>query len=102
MIDTIFSSLPDSFVVGVFDKPLVYYFSLGATKKTVRVDAQSCTVEEGRTVEAADCVCKTDETFFVSIWNDGYRPSMGDFLSGKIKSNNPTALQLFLQAFGKQ
>ncbi len=102
MIDSIFTALPDSFVPGVVEEPLVYYFSLGATKKTVRVDAQSCSVEDGRTVDEADCVCKTDETFFVSIWNDGYRPSMGDFLSGKIKSNNPTALQLFLQAFGKQ
>jgi putative sterol carrier protein len=102
MIDKIFASLPDSFVPGVIEEPLVYYFSLGAAKKTVRVDGQSCTVEDGRTVDEADCVCKTDETFFVSIWSDGFRPSMGDFLSGKIKSNNPTALQLFLQAFGKQ
>ncbi|MBT8354119.1 MAG: hypothetical protein KJO60_06335 [Desulfofustis sp.] len=102
MIDTIFTSLPDAFVPGVVEEPLVYYFSLGATKKTVRVDVQSCIVEEGRTVDEADCVCKTEESFFMSIWNDGYRPSMGDFLSGKIKSNNPTALQLFLQAFGKQ
>ncbi|MBT8328605.1 MAG: hypothetical protein KJN87_02775 [Desulfofustis sp.] len=102
MIDTIFTSLPDAFVPGVVEEPLVYYFSLGATKKTVRVDVQSCIVEEGRTVDEADCVCKTEESFFMSIWNDGYRPSMGDFLSGKIKSNHPTALQLFLQAFGKQ
>ena len=102
MIDTIFASLADSFVPGVAEKPLVYYFSLGATKKTVRIDAQSCIVEEGRTVDEADCVCKTDEAFFVWIWDDGYRPSMGDFLSGKIKSNNPSALQLFLRAFGKQ
>ena len=102
MIDTIFASLPDSFVPGVVNEPLVYYFSLGATKKTIRLDAQNCTVEDGRTVDQADCVCKTDESFFVSIWNDGYRPSMGDFMSGKIKSNNPGALQLFLQAFGRQ
>ncbi len=102
MIDAIFASLPDSFVPGAVQETLVYYFSLGATKKTVRLDAQKCTVEDGRTVEQADCVCKTDESFFVTIWNDGYRPSMGDFMSGKIKSNNPGALQLFLQAFGKQ
>ncbi|MGI9536140.1 MAG: hypothetical protein ACR2PB_03655 [Desulfocapsaceae bacterium] len=102
MIETIFSSLPDSYVPGVVDKPLVFYFSLGDFKKTVVVDGKSCTVENGRTVDNADCVCKTDETFFISIWNEGYRPGMGDFLSGKIKSNNPTALQLFLKAFGKE
>lgn len=101
MIDIIFASLPDSFVTGVLSEPLVYYFSVGETKKTVRLDSENCVVEDGRTVDEADCVCKTDESFFLSIWNDGYRPGMGDFLSGKIKSNNPTALQLFLKAFGK-
>ncbi len=38
----------------------------------------------------------------MSIWNEGYRPGMADFLSGKIKTNDPTALQLFLRAFGKE
>lgn len=101
MVARIFASLPDSFVPGVVGEPLVYYFSLGATKKTVRLDDRTCAVEDGRTVAEADCVCKTEEAFFVSIWNEGYRPGLGDFLSGKIKSNNPEALQLFLKAFGK-
>ncbi len=101
MIDVIFASLAEDFVPGVVTEPLVFYFSLGETKKTVHLDDKACSVEEGRTVDRADCVCKTDETFFISIWNEGYRPGMGDFLSGKIKSNNPTALQLFLKAFGK-
>lgn len=93
--------MPGSFVSGVVDKETTYYFSLGECKKTVRLFADGCVVEDGRTVDDADCVCKTDETFFLSIWEDGYRPGMGDFMSGKIKSNNPSALQLFLQAFGK-
>lgn len=101
MIESIFSSLPGSFVTGVVDRDMVYYFSLGAFKKTVRLTAAGCMVENGRTVDDADCVCKTDEAFFLSIWEDGYRPGMGDFMSGRIKSNNPSALQLFLQAFGK-
>lgn len=93
--------MPGSFVSGVVDKETAYYFSLGEFKKTVRLSADGCVVEDGRTVDDADCVCKTDETFFLSIWEDGYRPGMGDFMSGKIKSNNPSALHLFLQAFGK-
>ena len=101
MVAAIFASLPGSFVPGVVSEPLVYYFSLGAAKKTVRLDDRSCTVEDGRTVDEVDCVCKTDESFFVSIWNEGYRPGLGDFLSGKIKSNNPEALQLFHKACGK-
>ena len=102
MIETIFASLPDSFLPEMVDKPLVFYFTLGDAKKTFRLDKNRCIVENGRTVDNAYCVCKTDETFFISIWNEGYRPGMGDFLSGKIKSNNPTALQLFLKAFGKE
>lgn len=101
MLETIFASLPESFVQGVVGDPVVYYFSLGEVKKTVHLSGEACVVEDGRTVDSADCVCKTDDAFFLSIWNDGYRPVMGDFLSGRIKSNNPTALQLFLKAFGK-
>lgn len=101
MIDNIFASLPDAFVAGVVETDTVYYFSLGEYKKTVRLSASGCVVEDGRTVDDADCVCKTDAVFFRTIWEDGYRPGMGDFMSGKIKSNNPAALQLFLQAFGK-
>ncbi len=101
MIDSIFASLPDSYIDNVIEKPLVFYFSLGDTKKTVHLTRNSCLVEEGKTVDTADCVCKTDADFFTTIWNDGYRPGMGDFLSGKIKSNNPSGLQLFLKAFGK-
>lgn len=101
MIETIFTSLPEAYVAGVVDRETVYYFSLGEFKKTVRLAPDTCAVEDGRTVDNADCVCKTDEAFFLSIWEDGYRPGMGDFMGGKIKSNNPSALQLFLQAFGK-
>jgi len=101
VIEAIFSSLPGSLVSGVVDTKTVYYFSLGEIKKTVHLDADTCVVEDGRTVDDADCVCKTDEAFFLAIWEDGYRPGMGDFMSGKIKSNNPSALQAFLQAFGK-
>lgn len=101
MIDSIFASLADMYVAGVVDKPMTFYFSLGDIKQTVHLSPDHCLVEQGKTVETADCVCKTDADFFVSIWNEGYRPGMGDFLSGKIKSNNPTLLQLFLQAFGK-
>jgi len=102
MVETIFSSLPEMFIKGTVTEPTVYYFSLGDVKKTVHLSDQACVVDNGRTVDDADCVCKTDQIFFMSVWNDGYRPAMGNFLSDKIKSNNPSALQLFWEAFGKQ
>lgn len=102
MVEKIFASLPNLFVPDTVEDPVSYYFSLGEIKKTVRLTPDRCLVEDGRTVERADCVCKTTPDFFEKIWNDGYRPGMGDFLSGKIKSNDPNGLQIFLKTFGKK
>ena len=102
MVEKMFSSLPDLFVSGSVDDSVSYYFSLGDVKKTVKLSSEICVVEDGRTTENADCVCKTSPEFFMKIWEDGYRPGMGDFLSGTIKSNNPSALQNFLKSFGKE
>ena len=102
MIDKIFASLPECFSEGMVSEPISFYFSLGTFKKTVRLSKAQCRVEDGRTIEDADCVCKTSPEFFVRIWEEGYRPGMADFLSGTIKSNNPGALQTFLAAFGKE
>ncbi len=101
MIENIFDSLPDLFVPQATKTAASYYFSLEEIKKTVTLSPERCLVEDGRTVERADCVCKTSKDFFAAIWNDGYRPGMADFLSGKIKSNDPAALQRFLCCFGK-
>ncbi|THB74310.1 MAG: hypothetical protein D6B25_13685 [Desulfobulbaceae bacterium] len=101
MAQDIFECLCDSFVSGVAERELSYYFSLDGLKKTVKLSADGCTVEDGRTVENADCVCKSSVEFFEKIWLEDYRPGMGDFLSGKIKSNDPNLLQTFLKCFGK-
>jgi len=102
MIDAIFAELPAAFVPGTVTKPMSFYFSLGDHKKSVVITPEDCTVADGKTVDNADCVCKTSPDFFVKIWMEGYRPGMKDFLSGTIKSNNPTALQDFLRSFGKE
>lgn len=102
MVETIFDSLPESFVPGAISEPRSFYFSLGDCKKTVEVTAENCTVSNGRTVENADCVCKTSQEFFKKIWEEDYRPGMKDFMSGTIKSNNPSSLQEFLKCFGKK
>ncbi len=101
MLEAIFNRLPESFVGGVFAKPTSFYFSLGDLKKSVQCSADSCVVSDGRTVDNADCVCKTSPEFFLKIWEDNYRPGMKDFMAGTIKSNNPGALQDFLRSFGK-
>jgi len=101
MVDKIFTELEDLFVPGSLSAPLSFYFSLGDIKRTVCLTSESCKVEGGRTVESADCVCKTSPEFFLKIWEENYRPGMKDFMTGVIKSNNPGLLQTFLHSFGK-
>ena len=102
MVNEIFASLPESFVPGLLKQPKSFYFSLGDYRKTVQLTADTCQVSDGKTLENADCVCKTSPEFFVKIWQDNYRPGMKDFMTGVIKSNNPGALQEFLRSFGKE
>jgi len=101
MIDELFAALPSQYVPGIIDQPKTYYFSIDDSKKTVRLDKERAVVEDGKTVDNADCVCKTSADFLMGIWRDGKRPGMMDFMSGKIKSNDPAALETFLRCFGK-
>ncbi|MGB3209348.1 MAG: hypothetical protein WBB19_01450 [Desulforhopalus sp.] len=101
MLEKIFAELPESFVIGIFGQPTSFYFSLGDIKKTVQCTEESCAISDGRTIENADCVCKTSQEFFLKIWEENYRPGMKDFMTGTINSNNPDALQTFLRSFGK-
>jgi putative sterol carrier protein len=101
MQEEIFSTLQQQYQKGIFTVPTTFYFSIDDIKKTVTLDAKNCTVEEGKTVEEADCVCKTSQEMFSRIWNDGYRPGIMDFMGGAIKSNDPQLLQQLLVAFGR-
>lgn len=101
MVEEIFAGLEDAYKPESVTSQMSYYFSLGDIKKTVTISPENCLVEDGKTVENADCVCKTSEDFFAKIWNEGYRPGLKDFMSGTIKSNNPNELKTFLTAFGK-
>jgi putative sterol carrier protein len=101
MVEEIFSRLGEAFQEDKVERQKVYYFSVDELKRTVTLAPEGIRVEHGKTVETADCVCKTSTDFFLKVWQEGYRPGMADFLSGAIKSNDPFALQEFLAAFGK-
>ena len=101
MVEQIFNQLDEQYSAADIQHPASVYFSIDDTKKTVFMTPDSCRVEDGRTVENADCVCKTSGEFFLKVWNEGYQPGMKDFLSGAIKSNNPSLLKSFLTACGK-
>lgn len=102
MVDKIFAELSALYQADRAEVPFSYYFSLGEIKKTVRFSADGCSVEDGKTIDNADCVCKTSPEFFLKIWEEGYRPGLKDFMSGTIKSNSPNDLKKFLAAFGKE
>ncbi|MBI5484369.1 MAG: hypothetical protein HY888_07905 [Deltaproteobacteria bacterium] len=101
MHEEIFKSLQNSYQKGVFSVPTTFYFSVDDLKKTLILDGEGCRIEDGKTVEDADCVCKTSAEMFNRIWNEGYRPGIMDFMGGAIKSNAPQLLQQLLKAFGK-
>jgi hypothetical protein len=101
MLEDIFATLQGSYQKGVFSVPTTFYFSIDDIKKTLTLDGDGCTIEDGKTVEDADCVCKTSVAMFNRIWNEGYRPGIMDFMGGAIKSSAPQLLQQLLTAFGK-
>lgn len=101
MPEEIFKAFQENYKKGVFTVPTTFYFSIDDIKKTLTVDAECCRVEDGKTVEDADCVCKTSKEMFDRILNKGYRPGIMDFMSGAIKSNAPQLLPQLLVAFGK-
>ena len=101
MQEDIFKTLQEKFKKGIFKVPTTFYFSIDDINKTLTLDAESCLIEDGKTIEDADCVCKTSAAMFSRIWNDGYRPGIMDFMSGAIKSNAPQLLPQLLVAFSR-
>jgi len=98
-ITKIFESLPEKFQKSASRTARTYYFSLGDEDKwTVSIDAEGCVVKPGNT-EDADCFFKASSEMFLDVWNGKHTPSPVDFLTGKIKSNNPMLLKDFVAAF---
>jgi hypothetical protein len=69
--------------------PRTFYFSLDDVEKwTVTINADTCTVKEGKT-DDADCFFKSKAQVFLDVWSGKKTPSATDFITGAIKSNNP-------------
>ena len=98
-ISKIFEGLEKKFVKGNHKEPRTYYFSLDDDEKwTVAMGPSGCKVTAGHT-DNADCFFKGTKEMFLEVWNGRYTPSAMDFLTGKIKSNNPVLLKDFIAAF---
>jgi long-chain acyl-CoA synthetase len=101
-IAKVFQALPKRFQKGAVKTPRTFYFSLGDDEKwTVDLSKDKCTVREGKPDEDADCFFKASKEMFLDVWNGKHVPGAGDFLTGKIKSNNPMLLKEFVSAFRK-
>jgi len=100
-ITKIFKGLPKRFNKANVQSARTYYFSLGDEEKwTVHLTKDKCTVEPGRT-EEADCFFKGPAELFLAVWNGEHKLGPADFLTGKVKSNNPMLLKDFVAAFQK-
>lgn len=96
-------TLAKEFKKGVVKSARTFYFSLDEDEKwTVALSADACKVTKGKATDEADCVFKSSGQMFLDVWSGAHVPGMKDFMSGKIKSNNPTLLKEFMAAFGKQ
>jgi putative sterol carrier protein len=100
-VSKVFESLGKQFKKGALKAARTFYFSLDDEKWTVALSSDACKVTKGKATDEADCVFKAAPELFLEIWAGDYTPGMKDFLSGKIKSNNPQLLKEFLAAFGK-
>jgi long-chain acyl-CoA synthetase len=99
-ISNIFQGLPKMFQKENVKAPRTFYFSLDEDEKwTVTLRTDKCVVTRGKPAEDADCFFKASKQMFLDVWNGKHTPSAKDFLTGKIKSNNPLMLKEFVAAF---
>ncbi len=99
----LFRELEGRFRADRVEKPLTFYFTLGAEvdeKWTLRLDTARCTAERGKPDGGvADCVLKTTPEIFTRIVREAYTPTPMEFMSGAIKSNDIGLLQTFQKVF---
>ena len=101
-IGKIFQSLPRKFQKGNVKTPRTFYFSLDEDEKwTVSLAPDKCEVNPGKPPQDADCFFKASKQMFLDVWDGKHTPSATDFITGKIKSNNPILLKDFVAAFRK-
>ena len=100
-VEAIFKGLCKRFNKANVTAERSYYFSLGEDEKwTVRLTKDRCEVRKGQN-EEADCFFKGPAELFLDVWNGRHQLGPMDFLSGKVKSNNPLLLKDFVKAFQK-
>lgn len=101
-LEPIFDYLSGRFAENSVDSPVSFYFSLGhwdSHKWTITVDPEMCQIQNKKPSGRADCVIKTSPEMFRKIVHESYVPSMDEFMSGDIKTNDPNLLMRFQSVF---
>jgi hypothetical protein len=100
-IEKIFKGLARRFNGDNVRAERTYHFELGADESwTVRLTREGCHIARGDG-EGADVYFKGPAQLFLDVWNGRHELGPKDFLTGKVKSNNPFALRDFVAAFRK-
>jgi putative sterol carrier protein len=98
-VEEVFEGLRQRFNKANVTAERSYCFSLGEGGAwTVRLTREACEVERGKD-EKADCYCEGPAELFLDVWNGKRELGPMDFLTGKVKSNNPMLLRDFARAF---
>mgnify|MGYP002636650947 CR=1 FL=1 len=100
-LKAVFEDLQSRYQAGVLEESLSFYFSLGddeGQKWSARMTPEGCEVIAGK-IENADVFLKTSEELFVQLIRGEYKPSMMDFMSKKISSNDPLKLTALKDCF---
>ena len=91
LIQRIFQEMPERYRAGSSTGG-TYYFSIGESKYTVTLSADTCVVEDGKTVDKADYILMTTPELFEKMVIRGKMPGPMDIARGRIKTNDPIAL----------
>jgi hypothetical protein len=98
-VSQVFQRMPSRFQPGAVRDRLIYHFSIDGEEWTVVVSAADCEVAAGKGAENPHCFLKTSREIFLGITRGEYKPSLTDFITGRMQSNNPLLLQSFSAAF---
>lgn len=96
----VFHYLEERFNKGRTDRTLVYQFIVEDETWAMTISPESCLIESGLPVAAADCTLTTSKELFLNTFNRDYTPSMMDLLNGKIKCDRPELLLTLKRVFG--
>jgi long-chain acyl-CoA synthetase len=101
-LEAVIEELRGRFQASELERPLTYYLSLGSAdneKWTLHAERGGCTYHAGRN-GGADCVIKTSADLFRRIVREHYTPDLEDFMTGRLKTNDPGLLVTFQKVFG--